>query len=130
MPPRSEFRQRWNYFLAHYFLVVKRSASNRIKIVLKEGSHRQKFNGNFLFFRVSIHIQILEKPVYKLDRTLHVDKVPKHLWGPRTSLRTPRVEIWLIECSHIAPACVSTSKHFRTTSSIWTLPVKKDPACQ
>ena len=55
--------------------IFKVSESNKINIVLKEASQRQKLNVTVLFPRVStsLLVPILENPVYVLVRIAYVN---------------------------------------------------------
>ena len=55
--------------------IFKVSESNKINIVLKEASQRQKLNVTVLFPRVStsLLVPILENPVYDLVRIAYVN---------------------------------------------------------
>ena len=59
--------------------------SNKINIVLKEASHRQKFNGTNLFSRVNKIFENL------LDRTSYVNKERARKTGPISPIKTALV---------------------------------------
>ena len=72
--------ERWSILICWQIkcVILHGSESNKISIVLKETSYRQKFNST------SIHIPIFEKPVDELDRMDHTCQL--RAWSLLTSV--------------------------------------------